>query len=147
MKIYSLAMRESRLKPWIYRKHCQKLDTIILLKLCFALHEKKKKFKNWEMPETLALHIEERGQKSHLLLHCSSHPSWGVGSTHDLPWRNHGNSTTPNLIGRVSAGLGTALALSTASSGSAVFKGAANRLGPTHTDTSSSSLARNSFIP
>lgn len=48
MKIYSLAMRESRLKPWIYRKHCQKLDTIILLKLCFALHEKKilKKLRN-----------------------------------------------------------------------------------------------------
>lgn len=52
---------------------------------------------------------------------------------HDLPWRNHGNSTTPNLIGRVSACSGTALALSTASSGSADFKGAPNGLGPTHT--------------
>lgn len=107
-------MRESRLKPWIYRKHCQKLDTIILLKLWFALHEKNIRKKNWEMPETLALHVEERRQKSHLHLHCSSHPSWGVGSMHDLPGRNHGNSTTPNLIGRVSACLGTALSLSTA---------------------------------
>lgn len=87
------------------------------------------------MPETLALHIEERGQKSHLCLCCSSHPSWGVGSTHDLPWRNHGNSTTPNLIGRVSACLGTALALSAASSGSADFKGTPNGLGPTHTSS------------
>jgi len=53
-----------------------------------------------------------------------------VGRKHDLPWRNHGNPTAPNLTGRVSACLGTSLALSAVSSGSADFKGAPNGWDP-----------------